>query len=99
MKTKLFTLIITTAVTFIFNACGDGGASFVSGNGDTIISLNNVKCKASATSNDISNYETLFSNDTIIKEDNNATVIIYHDISGVKKICLVDNGSSAHIVR
>ena len=84
--------------TLLFTACSHGGGS--DDNNGTTISLVDVKCvTGNPTSDDISNYETLLSKDTIVKDDNNATVIIYHDVTGVKKVCLVDNGSSAHILR
>jgi len=98
MRNKI-TLVVVSAMTLLFSACSDGGdASFK--NGEITISLKSVQCvTGNPTSSDISNYETLLSGDTLVKEDDNATVIIYHDAGGVKKVCLVDNGSSAHILR
>jgi len=98
MKNKII-LLVVSLMALLFNACSDGGdASFK--NAETLISLSSVKCLAGdPTSNDISNYETLQSGDTLVKEDDNAKVIIYHSTDGVKKVCLVDNGSSAHILR
>jgi hypothetical protein len=97
---KYITRLIAVLMTVWLSACSGGGgdASFV--NGETVISLASVLCVTDTpTSTEISNYETLQSGDTVVKEDDNATVIIYHDVTGTKKICLVDNGSSAHILR
>jgi len=98
MRNKI-TLAVVSLMTLLFSACSDGGdASFK--NGETLISLSSVQCvTGNPTSNDIANYETLLSGDTLVKEDDNATVIIYHDAAGVKKVCLINNGSSAHILR
>ena len=91
--------IILLLTTLLFIACSGGGdASFK--NENIILPLVEVQCvTGSPTSSDIGMYETLQSGDTIVKDDENATVIIYHDASGTKKICLVDNGSTAHILR
>jgi len=88
-------ILLATFVALLLSACNEGGdASFK--DGETIISLVGVDCVEPAV---LANYETLLSGDTIVKDDDNATVIIYHDVAGTKKICLVNNGSSAHIVR
>ena len=93
-------MIIVTAVflTVWFTSCSDeGNASFK--NGTTVISLVGIDCVTTPTTTDIANYETLLSGDTIVKDDNNAIISIYHDVNGTKKICLINNGSSAHLLR
>ncbi len=92
-------ILIASLGMLLLSGCSENGdAAFK--DGETIISLVGVKCvTGTPTDTDISNYETLQAGDTIVKDDDNATVIIYHDVTGTKKICLVDNGSSAHIVR
>ena len=97
MKNKL-TLVGMSAMAFLFIACGDGGDSSFK-NGTVEIPLTVLCVTGDPTNNDITSYETLLSGDTIVKDDDNAQVVIYHDVTGVKKICLVDNNSSAHILR
>ena len=79
--------------------CSDNGdASFE--NAQIKLSLSSVMCvEGTPSTTDIMSYKTLISGDTIVKEDNNATVVIYHDINGVKKVCLLDNNASAYILR
>jgi hypothetical protein len=99
MRLNILTLTTAVVSALLLSACGGGGGDASFKNGETIISLASVQCKTTPTTTDISNYETLLSGDTIVKDDNNATVIIYHDVNGTKKICLVNNGSTAHILR
>jgi|GEM_PF-2088518 len=92
MKKYRYILITTLAALFL-SACSEGGdASFK--DGITNISLASYPCQ---TPVDLSSYAALQSGDTVVKEDANAEVIIYHDVNNTKKICLV-NGS-AHIIR
>lgn len=92
-------ILIASLAMLLLSACSDSGDASFKG-GKNKISLVGVECvTGTPTSMDISNYKTLQSGDTIVKDDDNATVIIYHDIAGIKKICLVDNGSTAHILR
>ena len=92
---KNIILVIALIVIGInFNACSGGGggdASFSSG--QQIIQID-VNCTTVA---DIATYISLQSNDAIVKNDNNTSVSIYHDLNGTKKICLVSG--SAHILR
>ena len=98
--TNKTTILLGFVMTLFFAACSGGGGDASFKNTGTVISLVGVKCVTSSpTSTDIANYETLQSGDTIVKDDNNAIVIIYHEVTGTKKICLVDNGSTAHILR
>ncbi|QOY51008.1 hypothetical protein [Candidatus Sulfurimonas baltica] len=97
MKKYMITLTVVF-LTVWFTSCSDeGDASFK--NGVTVISLVGVDCVTTPTSTDIANYTTLLSGDTIVKDDDNATISIYHDANGTKKICLINNGSSAHLLR
>ena len=97
MKHITLTTILFGLTLFLLNGCGENRGC----NGATIfIPLQSIKCvTGTPTQADIASYEPLQSGDTIIKDDNNATVIIYHDSTGEKKVCLIDNGSSAHILR
>ena len=95
---KYLTYLLSLAVILGFTACGTGSedASFKST--ETIVSLTGITCvTGTPTANDIAGYETLFSSDVIVKDEDNTTIAIYHDVDGLKKVCLV-NGS-AHIVR
>lgn len=93
---NITSLLAASLATLLLSACSGGGGDASFENGESVISLVGVDCVEPAN---LANYETLLSGDTVVKDDANATVIIYHDVNGVKKICLVDNGSSAHIVR
>jgi len=89
---NIISITIFIFVTIGFTACGSGGdASFK--NGETIIPID-VNCTTPAT---IATYIPLQSGDAIVKEEDNTTVNIYHDLDGTKKVCL-DSGK-AHILR
>ena len=78
-----------------FNACSDN-ASFTnksSNNAPQRIAVD-VNCSTPAI---IEDYITLESNDTLSKELNNTSVIIYHDTNGIKKVCL--KSGKAAIIR
>lgn len=94
MKHITLTTILFGLTLFLLNSCGEKG-----GNEETIlISLQSIKCvTGTPTQADIASYEPLKSGDTLVKDDNNATVIIYHDSAGEKKVCLLSG--SAHIIR
>jgi len=82
--------------TFTLSGCGGDDAKFKSG--EVIIPLVGITCvTGTPTATDIAGYETLFASDVIVKDEDNTTIAIYHDVDGLKKVCLV-NGS-AHIVR
>ena len=89
-------IIITLTLIFTslwFNSCGGGGSG---GASVTQIQIT-VACVTSPTLTDIDAYITLLSGDTIVKDEDNTTISTFHDIDGVKKVCLVSG--SAHIVR
>lgn len=97
IKIKIASLSLLVLATLSFTACGGGGgddASFK--NSETLIDLN-VSCVTTPTSTDISNYITVTSGDVIVKDDENTTISIYHDINNTKKACLVYG--QAHIIR
>ena len=96
MRTYKNLLIILLGV-FLLSACSESGDASFKG-GETIITIA-VQCVDTPDATDISNYETLQSGDTIVKDNDNTKVTIYHDVNGIKKICLADTNSSAHIVR
>ena len=100
MKTILKTLSSTTIV-FIaisFSACSDN-ASFSNKATKALIGATqriaiDVNCSTPAI---VADYVSLESGDTITQELNNTEIITYHDVNGVKKVCL-KNGK-ATIVR
>ena len=97
MKLKILTLMSITSLVLLLSGCGGGGdSSFKNATSTSTIAIT-VACKTTPSALDIDTYETLLSNDTVVKDDSNTTVSIYHDSNGNKKVCLV-NGS-AHIVR
>lgn len=92
MKKHILSTISIISTAFIFNACGGSDeASFKESN--TIVPIN-ITCTTPAT---IDTYIELQSNDTIVKNQENTKVEIYHDVNGLKKVCLVSG--SASIVR
>ena len=96
-KIKIAGLCIFAVISI--TACGGGGGSSASfSNAENKIDIN-VSCVTNPTATNISNYITLLSGDTIVKEENNTTVSIYHDINGTKKICKVGTTGSAYILR
>ena len=104
MKLNIKILLTITTIIIGFSACGGGSGDTTfgsaTGSGDTtlgsgeIIIPIDVNCTTPAT---IATYIPLQSGDTIIKEDDNTSVNIYHDLDGTKKVCL-DSGK-AHILR
>lgn len=89
-KIKIAVILIFTAL--IFTACGGGGseASFSNAQQKDLI---NINCISNPSNSDIESYIILNSGDTLVKEDNNATVSIYHDVDGIKRVCR-ESGSS-----
>ncbi len=71
-----------------------GGASFTEASQKIPIT---IECKTTPSAANIDAYVTLQSNDTIVKDDSNTSVSIYHNTNGNKKVCL--NSGTAHIVR
>jgi hypothetical protein len=55
-----------------------------------------VNCTVAPNQTTINTYIPVYSGDVIVKDDDN-TSIIYHDINGTKKVCLVSG--SAHIIK
>ena len=98
MKLKNKILLLTLSLISIvgFTACGDGDSSFLKEDSETIIPIS-IACVTTPTGDDISSYITLNSGDVIVKDNNGTEVSIYHDVDGVKKVCLLT--PSAHIVR
>jgi len=97
MKTinnKIKLAVISIFTVSVFSACSGGGggsdASFANSEQKDNI---NIDCILTPNSADIATYIDLFSGDTIVKVDNNATVSIYHDVTGSKKICRVSGDS------
>ncbi len=92
-KIKIASLSLLTLATLSFTACGGGGDDASFANSETIIDID-VNCTTPAT---ISTYITVNSGDVIVKDDENTTISIYHDINNTKKVCLVSG--LAHIIR
>ena len=88
---KIASLLSITALAIFFSACSEDNAQF----NYTIIPID-TNCSTSITNSTISTYTTLLSGDIIV-EDSNATIQIYHDVNGVKKVCMVSG--SAHLIR
>jgi len=94
-KKNIIKVAMLSLLTLGFSACGGGSdASFE--NSETIIPVT-IDCVTTPDSNDIATYITLSSGDVIVKDDDNTSVSIYHDINGTKKICL--EYGVAHIVK
>jgi len=93
-KKNMIKVAMLSLLTLGFSAC-DGGSDASFENSETIIPVT-IDCQTTPDSNDIATYITLSSGDVVVKEGN-ATVSIYHDINGTKKICLEDG--NAHIIR
>ena len=90
-------ILSLSIITLLFSACGGGGGSDASfSNAEQKIDINET-CITTPTSSDISNYITLESGDTIIKDADNTVISTYHDVNGTKKVCLVSG--SAYILR
>ena len=92
-RIKIATLSLLTLLTLSFTACGGGSDDASFANSETMIDID-VNCTTPAT---ISTYITLHSGDAVVKDDDNTTISIYHDVNGTKKVCL--ESGSAHIIR
>lgn len=94
IKNKINLAVISIFTALVFAACGGGGggsdASFSNAQQKDDI---NIACKTNPDTSDIATYIDLFSGDIIVKVDNNATVSIYHDVNGTKKVCRVTGSS------
>lgn len=88
---KIITCISVIAAISFFTACSGGGDANYGG---TSTKVTIVDCNSSLV---ISDYTTLESGDTIIKDEDNTTVSTYHDIDGNKTICILSG--SAYILR
>lgn len=90
---RIITVVVFLVISISFSACGGGGGSSSFEGGQTIIQID-VNCTTPAT---INTYIPLQSGDTIVKNDDNSSIEIYHDVDGIKKVCIVSG--SAQIVR
>lgn len=93
---KIASLSLLTLITLSFTACGGGSDDASFKNSETLIDIT-IPCQTTPTQTDIANYITVNSGDVIVKDDENTTISIYHDINNTKKVCLVSG--SAHIIR
>ena len=93
---KIASLSLLTIATFSFTACGGGNDDASFKNSETMIPID-MNCTVSPTQTDIANYITVNSGDVIVKDDDNTTISIYHDVNNTKKVCLVSG--LAHIIR
>ncbi len=96
IKIKIASLSLLTLATLSFTACGGGSDDASFANSETLIDIT-IPCQTTPTTTDIANYITVSSGDVIVKDDDNTTISIYHDINNTKKVCLVSG--LAHIIR
>jgi len=82
------TVTLVTLATLSFTACGSEG-SFEENESTVDIT---IPCVTNPTVDDIDNYITLQSGDTITKEGE-VTIVTYHDSDGVKKVCKDENST------
>lgn len=94
-NSTILALLLTTG----FSACSDN-ASFTNETTQNAVQAAqqriavDVNCSTPAIVDD---YIALQSGDTITKEESNTSIITYHDVNGIKKVCL--NYGKATIVR
>ena len=99
--TLLKTTTFITLITIGFSACSDNASFTNMTTSDVADSLAqqripiDVNCSTSPAV--IDDYITLESGDIITKEEASTSITTYHDIDGVKKVCL--NSGTATIVR
>jgi hypothetical protein len=93
---KIATLSLLTLATLSFTACGGGSDDASFKNSETMIDID-VNCTVAPNQATIDTYIPVYSGDVIVKDDENTSVSIYHDINGTKKICL--EYGNAHIIR
>lgn len=90
-------ILLGIVVVIFLNSCGSGGSDSYFKNATKKINID-VNCTTTEpTALDIYYYITVESDDVIVTEEEGSVISTYHDINGVKKICLV-NGS-AYILR
>ena len=77
----------------------DNADTFFSHNKTKLLSSSVMCVKGAPSAIDIMGYETLENGEVVAKKDNNTAVVIYHDVNGVKKICLLDNNTSGDTLR
>lgn len=87
-------IISISVITLFFSACGGGGGSF--SNAQEKVDIN-VTCVDNPSAANIDSYITIQSGDTLIKEEDNTSVSIYHDLNDIKKVCLVSG--SAYLLK
>ena len=87
---------LTLLILASFTACGGGSDDASFKNSETMIDID-TNCTVSPTQTDIDTYIPVYSGDVIVKDDDNTTISIYHDINNTKKVCLVSG--LAHIIR
>lgn len=88
---RTYVIITFVAASIGFIACGEGDSHFKN---DTQTIPITIACTTPAV---IDTYITLQSNDVIVKDSSDTSIIIYHDQDNIKKVCL--ESGSAHIVR
>jgi len=89
--------IMAVVILLILSACSGGGGSDASFSDTQSRESINIDCITNPTALNIASYIDLNSGDTIVKEDTNATVSIYHNADGTKKVCRVVG--SSYIIR
>ena len=84
MKNK-YLIPAVIIVALLLSACsGDGQGSFDTGEEKIVI----TSCE---------DYIITQTNDLLVKDDDNTTIKVIHDVNGTKKVCVLSG--SAHIIR
>lgn len=82
---NIYKLTIIALITLLFSACGnEGDGKFDTGNSKIIIS----NCET---------YTTVQAGDLLVKDDDNTSIKIIHNIDDSKEVCVLTG--SAHFIR
>lgn len=91
----IFYVATLTVVTAVFIGCSDGGSDAHFSDAEQKIQI--IDCNDTNVTTIPDDFTTMVSNDTIIKNVTPTVITTYHDINGIKKVC-VDTGS-AYLLR
>ncbi len=96
LKSKITQSLLLGIIIAYFTACGDNGCCTSDVDNNKILNISTL-CITNPTLQDIDKYMLLQSGDTIIKDEPNTLISIYHDINNIKRVCQLSG--SAHILR